>query len=188
MGRPKALLTDSRGRTFLARLVRTFRAGGCDVVVVVVGRHARTIAAQLPAEALLALNAGWEEGMLSSARVGLRAALATGAEVILLQPVDQPLVSSRDVESVLAAARASGAAVASHRGERGHPLGLDAETAHRVVQARGATLRGVVARHAPAAREVACSVGAIRGANTPAEARALFRVRPAPRRSRRPSR
>ncbi|MGC4115739.1 MAG: NTP transferase domain-containing protein [Myxococcales bacterium] len=179
MGRPKALLRDESGRTFLERVVGTLRAGGCRAVIVVGGRHVRGIAQELPEGALLVRNARWEEGQLSSAQAGLRAALELGASVAVVHLVDQPLVRPADVANVLASmAEGADLAIATHRREQGHPIALSAKAAGRVVRSRAEHLRAALEKAAPQRAIVdGCSKGCVRGANTPAELRALVRGR-----------
>lgn len=176
MGRPKALL-KSAGRTFLERIVRTLERGGCRAVVVVTGRHVAEIAPHLPDGALLVHNSAWERGQLSSAQVGLRAALAFEPCRVLLHLVDQPLIRPTDVSRLLAALARFDLAIASHHGEEGHPVALTSVVARRVVRGRGDSLREVLARMAPRRTVVeGCSAGCVRGANTPGELRALVRT------------
>lgn len=178
MGRPKALLRDDRGRTFLESVVRALRGGGCDAVVVVGGCHVGEIAGALPEGALLVHNPDWEQGQLSSARLGLCSALLFQPARLVLHVVDQPLLQAADVRRVLAGLARQDLAVACHQGETGHPIALSAAAAARVVSVRGATLREVLEQAAPRRREVSgCSAGCVRGANTPAELRALVRGR-----------
>jgi CTP:molybdopterin cytidylyltransferase MocA len=179
MGTPKALLRDSRGRTFLAALVDVLRAGGCDSVLVVVGCHAAQIAAALPEGALLVRNPAWEQGQLSSAQAGLRAALALNPRRVVLHLIDQPLARASDVVRVLKALNRRDLAVAVHRGEPGHPVALSASAAARVAAAGGGSLREVLDRVARSRVLVAgCSAGCVRGANTPGELdRLLARAR-----------
>ncbi|MGI5861800.1 MAG: nucleotidyltransferase family protein [Myxococcales bacterium] len=173
MGRPKALLEDERGQAFLARLTRTLLAGGCDALIVVAGKHVREIAANLPEKALLALNPDWEQGQLSSAKVGLRAALRLEPARIVLHLVDQPLVLATDVRRVLSAG--SDVAVAGWNGEPGHPIALSPKVAKAIVSDRASlTLRDALARHFRVTTLVECSPGCLRGANTPAELEELL--------------
>jgi len=178
VGTPKALLRDARGKSFLARSVKTLRKGGCDAVLVVAGRHVKEIAAALPEGALLVFNAGWERGQLSSASAGLRAALLLGAQRIVLHLVDQPIATGGDVARVLRALERGDLAVATHRGEPGHPIALSGRTARRVLEVRAESLREALAR--ASRRQVAaagCSWGCVQGANTPGELRRLLRGR-----------
>lgn len=177
MGSPKALLLDDRGRTFLARLARTLRAGGCEVVLAVAGCHVAEIAPALPPGVLLAFNPDWTVGQLSSARVGLRAAVELRPSRVLLHPVDQPLIRPADVRAVLAAEE-SDVAVAAWRGETGHPICLSPLAAAAIASdRRSATLRDALARHAPRVAMVEGSRGCVRGANTPEELAALLAAR-----------
>lgn len=178
MATPKALLRDRRGRTFLERLASTLTRGGCDAVLVVVGRHAAEIAAELPAGVMLVRNPRWERGQLSSARVGISQALTLGARRILIHPIDQPLIKPADVRAVLAALERSPCAVAAFRGTPGHPLGLTHAAAQRLVlNRRAASLRDAVAKSLPSPRLVAASEGTVRGANSPEELEALLQTR-----------
>ena len=174
MGSPKALLSLTKSETFLSRLVETLTDGGCSIVIVVAGRHVREIAAQLPEGALLARNAGWARGQLSSASVGISAALRMGAGAVLLHPVDQPLITVRDVKKLRVALGRGGAVVAAHAGATGHPLLLRAGLARRIAaDGKSETLRAAVERVVQPER-VACSAGCLRGANDPSELRALL--------------
>ena len=176
MGRPKALLRDRKGRTFLDRLVRTLRDGGCEQVIVVAGRHVARIAQELPAGALLVRNVRWERGQLSSAAVGLRAALAFAPSGIVLHLIDQPLIEASDVARVIAALDSSELAIATCSGVQGHPLAMTVPIAERVSISRAATLRAALARSARRRVVVeGCSAGCVQGANTPAELRDLLR-------------
>jgi CTP:molybdopterin cytidylyltransferase MocA len=174
MGRPKPLLRDESGRTFLAKLVRTLEQGGCDAVIVVGGKHVSEIAQELPAGALLVFNRGWKAGQLSSAKAGLEAALKLGAARVILHPIDIPLVTRGDVARILTALSEFDLAVASHRGNTGHPVALNAATAIQVVRERASSLRVALSRSAPRRVEVPCSSGCLRGANTPKELKLLF--------------
>ena len=113
--------------TFLSRVCRLFARPGITAVVAVVGAEAARVraAAGIPAEAKVAVNERWREGMLTSVWVGLDAAEALGAEAVLLHPVDNPLVAPATIDAVVAAlARGAEIAVPSHAGRRGHPAGF----------------------------------------------------------------
>ncbi len=175
MRRPKALLRDPSGATWLARVAQSLRRGGCQAVVVVAGKHAREIAALLPEGALLLVNSDWRRGQLSSAQTGLQAAAALGAQRVVMHPVDQPLLRPSDVRAVLAAARGRRLAIASFEGEPGHPVAMTGEVAARVVSDRSSqTLRESLAKGSSGRTLVPASQGCLLGANTPAEARGLF--------------
>lgn len=186
MGSPKALV-KSRGQSFLVRGVRALWSV-CDKVVVVLGADGERVceAAGKEFEGLVergmlapdlrggprdrtgelevrfAFNERWQEGMLSSARVGLRAALKLRSRGVLLQPVDHPDVKPATVQALGAmldeALGAFGgrnhsgfayALVPRHRGHRGHPVALSAGLAAAVVRDRRARdLSDGIRRHA----------------------------------------
>ena len=130
MGGPKALLPVGEG-TFLSRACRLFARPGIGSVVAVLGAEAERVraAAGIPAEATVAVNPRWREGMLSSVWAGLDAAEALGADAVLLHPVDNPFVAPATIDAVVAAL-AGGAeiAVPSHAGRRGHPAAFARST------------------------------------------------------------
>ncbi len=152
MGTPKALLEAARGLTFLARLARTFERAGLAPLVVV-GAHAAQIRAAHPGVPSV-LNAGWADGQLSSVRVGLRAALAQGAQRILIHPVDAPLLRPATAARVLAALASAPAAVAHFKGKPGHPLALRASAARAVLGLAVTTLEQAAATLEPQAISV----------------------------------
>ena len=186
MGSPKAL-AKSRGQSFLVRGVRALWSV-CDTVVVVLGADGERICDEvgleferLVAKGLLApeahrgarkrghelevrfaFNKQWERGMLSSARVGLAAALKHRPSGVLIQPVDHPEVKSETVVALGAmldealgafpGKQASGfayALVPRHRGRRGHPVALSSALAALVARDKKATdLSDGIRRHA----------------------------------------
>ena len=92
-------------------------------------------------------NRAWSGGMLSSARVGLAAALKARPAAVLVLPVDHPEVRGETVEQlsammsqVLSSFEGNGARqfpyalVPRYRGKRGHPLVLSAALARLVVK------------------------------------------------------
>jgi molybdenum cofactor cytidylyltransferase len=126
MGSPKALLV-LEGETFLARLVRELRAGGCEEVVVVTGPTTETDSAGIADEATvagarLAVNPDRDSPQVESLRAALRA-LPAGTAAVVVTPVDAPRASRKTVAMLLEAWR-SGASVAipTFEGRRGHPV------------------------------------------------------------------
>jgi CTP:molybdopterin cytidylyltransferase MocA len=175
MGRDKALLRN-RGASYLVHGVRVLWSA-CDSVVIVLGAHAARVrsAAEEEFAALVARgrldgdlhaarrhgsraleahfveNTRWRDGMLSSARVGLRAALALAPSAVLVLPVDHPELEAVTVASLanvllgaMAACRPRElksfryALVPRHRGRRGHPLVMTPALAHDVLRDREA--------------------------------------------------
>ncbi|MDN3294023.1 nucleotidyltransferase family protein [Streptomyces ficellus] len=142
-GRPKALL-EHRGRPLVEHAVGVLRAGGCQVVHVVLGAAAGSVRerASLPG-CVLVDNPGWEEGMGSSLRAGLASLNGTGADAAVVSLVDQPGIGAEAVGRVVAAYRSRSSLVAAaYAGKRGHPvlLGADrwADVAARAEGDRGA--------------------------------------------------
>ncbi|SHM98639.1 nucleotidyltransferase family protein [Cryptosporangium aurantiacum] len=119
-GRPKALV-EYQGERFVDRAVRLLRDGGCDSVLVVAGAAPLTVDG-----ATVVDNPGWDEGMGSSVRVGLTAASA--ADAVVLVPVDTPFLGPDAVQRLISAYRDGASVVAAtYRGTRGHPVLIAAQ-------------------------------------------------------------
>ncbi len=186
MGSPKALV-KSRGQSFLVRGVRALWSV-CDTVVVVLGADGERVCDEvgqefetLVAKGMLApdlksggrkrrgelevrfaFNKKWEQGMLSSARVGLAAALQHRPRGVLVQPVDHPEVKPETVRALggmldealgaFGGKQAGGfayALVPRHRGRRGHPVAMSAALAALIARDRTARdLSDGIRRHA----------------------------------------
>jgi len=188
MGRDKALVRRS-GQTFTAHGLHHLWTA-CDAVVIVLGSHAprirgaiegefarlvatRTLRRDLAAarrhgaralEARFVVNLAWKRGMLSSVRVGLRAALRFRPESVLILPVDHPRIQPRTVralaETMRQALGAFGgrggkasafayALVPRYRRRRGHPVVLSPALARAVAGDVGAAdLSDAVRRNA----------------------------------------
>ena len=140
------------------------------------GRHAL--------ELRFVVNARWARGMLGSARVGLKRALALEPAAVLVLPVDHPDVHPKTVralaEAMEQALGAYGARRAARggfayaviprvRGRRGHPIALSPALARRVVADAGAeTLSDAVRRRArPVGYFDTRDPGVVRNRNTP---------------------
>lgn len=130
MGEPKALLSAG-DETFLQRVVRAMKEGGCAYVVVVTARlddeTARAIAEEAAAlDAGIAVNPAARSEQADSLRVGLRS-LPPQAVAAVVAPVDVPDVSGALVRAVIEAHRRTGAPIAlpARGGRRGHPVLFD---------------------------------------------------------------
>lgn len=123
MGRDKAAL-PYRGSTFLNHLIGLL-APRTDPLVVVLGHHAEAIRRTIqPTPGLtVAVNAGFEQGMLSSLQTGIRA-LPAGTEAALFTLVDLPAVSAETVDRLIEAFAGGSQLLAIPRcaGRRGHPV------------------------------------------------------------------
>lgn len=157
MGRAKPMLgvDDS---TFIARVVRVLRAGGCRDVVAVVSPDDDRVGSAAAAEGARVVanpSAGGEQ--IDSLRLGLRS-LQAGARGVVLLPVDHPLVQHETVGALIAAFGRNGAPVvrASHRSRPGHPTLFSAAVFEELLEGElpdGA--RSVIAAHETAVEDVA---------------------------------
>lgn len=176
MGAPKTLVRQG-GDTFLAHGIRHLW-GACNEVVVVLGPKAKEVRGQVEGEFERLLRAGrlhqdlrkadrhgaaglevrfavneeWKQGMFSSVRLGLRHALRTKPEGVLVLPVDHPAVKSRTVHDLAVVMRLaldacrtpaererfSYALVPRYKRLRGHPVALSRSLAQSVVRDAGA--------------------------------------------------
>ena len=164
MGRPKALVHDADGRSWLGRSVEVLLAGGCDDVVVVLGAAAPTARTLLPEDlAALAVDVveaeAWAEGLSASLRAGLTRLGEgdAGAAVVLL--VDLPDLVPDVVARLLPLAAPDTLARAAYAGEPGHPVVLGRE--HWVGVAESAAgdhgARPYLRAHAEQVRLVECA-------------------------------
>lgn len=205
MKSPKPLVRW-KGHSFLVHGTRALWAS-CDVVVAVLGSSGNTVRTALEKEftelvesgALTAdlhearrkgarglelrfeTNAKWKQGMLSSAKVGLAAALKLKPASIAVLPVDHPEVSGETVEALTAmmadalkAFKADTPAfpyalVPRFKGHRGHPLVLSPALARAIVRDKVAVDLGDAVRRS--ARLVGFvdvrDGGVVRNRNTP---------------------
>lgn len=122
MGRPKALVHDPDGTSWLARSVEVLREAGCAEVVVVLGAGADDARALVPSGVRVVVADDWADGMAASLRQGL-SVLGEG-DLAVVTLVDLPDVTSEVVRRVLAAAGPTSLVRASYDGVPGHPVVL----------------------------------------------------------------
>lgn len=128
MGRPKALVHDEDGASWLVGSLRALRAGGCDPVVVVLGAAAERARPLAGGADLVVVAEDWAAGMAASLRTGLAALAGTDAQAGLVSLVDLPDVGPAVVARLLAAATGPGAlARAAYDAVPGHPVLLGRE-------------------------------------------------------------
>jgi molybdenum cofactor cytidylyltransferase len=137
MGVPKALLRYAGEESFLSHLAATFQEAGCEVLAVVGAEAERVQAAHPSIRAVV--NPYWPEGQLSSVHAGLKAALASGADLVVIHPVDMPDLRAETVSRLCAAVAGEGSAPI-YDGQRGHPLVLTAAGAREVLKTESETL------------------------------------------------
>jgi CTP:molybdopterin cytidylyltransferase MocA len=124
MGRPKALMRDPDGTSWLRRTVGVLREGGCEAITVVLGADAGKATAYLEDTGVgVVVAEDWSEGMGASLRAGLRAVAGSDAVAAVVMLVDLPDVTAEVVRQV--ATWVTGPeqlARASYAGRPGHPV------------------------------------------------------------------
>jgi CTP:molybdopterin cytidylyltransferase MocA len=123
-GMPKALL-ERDGQLLVERGAALLREGGCDPVTVVLGAAATEIRERADLSTMdVVVNEDWAQGMGSSLRAGLGALGAAPSDVVaaLVLLVDLPGMTAAAVRRVATHAAHEALAVATYRGERGHPV------------------------------------------------------------------
>ena len=122
MGRPKALMHDPDGISWLLRACAALDLGGCERITVVLGAgadEARELLSDIPVDVIGAPD--WASGMSASLRAGL--GFLVDGEAALLHLVDLPDVGPDVVARVLAAGSGrDGLARAAYDGMPGHPV------------------------------------------------------------------
>jgi CTP:molybdopterin cytidylyltransferase MocA len=123
MGRPKALVRDADGTSWLVSAVAALADGGCDAVTVVLGAAADEARALVPEGVAVVEATDWAEGMGASLRAGL-AAVPPDADAVLVSLVDLPDVDATVVARVLDGAGSTAAVLAraAYAGVPGHPV------------------------------------------------------------------
>lgn len=126
LGRPKQLLCLG-GQTLLRRAARTALDSNCDAVIVVLGAQVERLRAEvedLPIR--IVHNAHWMEGIASSLRAGVQAAIESEAESVLIALADQPLVTAAHLNALIALRRKGAPVVATaYAGTVGVPALFD---------------------------------------------------------------
>ena len=181
MGRDKGLLPLPGGGTFLSRLARSLREGGCTEVVAVVGVAVDAFRAAVEREGLpvrLVRNPDPSRGQLSSLHEALDDLAPLVPRAIVMVPVDLPLVAPATVRAVIDAWERGGAPVVrpSRLGRHGHPVLFDARILPELRAADlSAGARVVVRAHAAESCDVEVDdPGAFEDIDTPEDYRRVF--------------
>ena len=126
MGRPKALVRDADGASWLQRAVEVLLDGGCNGVTVVLGAGADEAVSLLDGLGVdVVIAHHWDEGMSASLRSGLESLLGSDAEAAVVSLVDLPDLTAAVVRRVLSEREGDEAlARASYHGRPGHPVVL----------------------------------------------------------------
>lgn len=101
LGRPKQLLPVAE-TTMIAHVLQALRNTSVHEVVVVLGHVAEQIAQYIPPWCRIVVNTEWRAGISSSIRAGLEA-VDDAASSALFVPVDQPRLTSTQIEHILRA-------------------------------------------------------------------------------------
>ena len=151
LGQPKQLL-QINGESLIRRAARTVLDARIERVLILVGRDASAIEAELsdfPVE--IVVNCDWRDGMAPS----VRAAVATAADsshgdALLLTPCDLPLLSSEHLRALIEKYQSENAPIVASRYNQtlGAPLVIARELWPELAQLRGDVgARRVVMRH-----------------------------------------
>ena len=103
LGHPKQLLLID-GEPMLQRAIRVAREAGASPVFVVIGAHRELIESNVDfVNASIVVNDGWQEGLASSIRAGVRAAEqhAPEASGLLLMICDQPRLTPEHLRKMI---------------------------------------------------------------------------------------
>jgi len=154
--RPKQLLVLD-GEVLVRRVARTALGSRLAEVLVVVGYEAGAVRRALAGlEVAVIESPEHARGQSSSVRAGLRC-VASRASAAMFIPADQPLVSARLIDRLIAAYGTSGKriAVPTWAGRRGAPVVFDRSLFHELEALRGDTGgRAVLPRYAESIIEV----------------------------------
>lgn len=102
LGSPKQLLIFE-GDSLINRIIKTIHTAVSFPIHLVLGASADTIQAQLPAIDLnVVMNQDWKEGMASSIRIGLTAAMnqQPNLEGVVIVVCDQPYLNTNTITSL----------------------------------------------------------------------------------------
>ncbi|MCP4899319.1 MAG: NTP transferase domain-containing protein [bacterium] len=163
-GGPKAWAQLPDGRTFLQACSSALVTAGVSPILATLPPGSSA-----PGIAELETLALPEDGldMFASLRLGLERLLSLGDwQMVVMNPVDHPLVSSLTIQALISAE--APAAIATVHGKHGHPICIARSTAENVVSNpdSGPTLRHVL-RRAGAIDVAVEDFGAISNCNTP---------------------
>lgn len=124
MGRPKALVRDVDGTSWLQRSVEVLFSGGCGGVTVVLGAEADEAVSLLDGLGVdVVLAHEWATGMSASLRSGLESLRGSDVEAAVVSLVDLPDLTAAVVRRVLSEREGDEAlARASYHGRPGHPV------------------------------------------------------------------
>lgn len=119
LGEPKQRI-KLNGETLVQRAVRIATEASCEPVVVVLGANAELVREDTDGtSAVIVENPDWAQGIASSIRAGVRAAIDSHCDGVLLIACDQPAASAAHLRELMAAS--SDAVASAYAGRRGIP-------------------------------------------------------------------
>ena len=159
------LLTVVEGGTLVGWAIAAALDAGLDEVVVVGG--AADLRAVVPTSVTLLHNDDWPRGQATSLRVGLDWCGARGHQSAVIGLGDTPGITA-EAWRMVANAPKGPIVFATYRGERAHPVRLDAEIWSMLPSDGDEGARSVARRYPELVREVAC-VGVPADIDTPGD-------------------
>lgn len=123
MGTSKALLRLGE-KTFVRHILDLYASSDVDHIVVVTAPQATEIERELAgSRATIVVNRDYRDGQLTSIVAGIDTAQALNSDAVLVHPVDHPLVSTKLINSLVAAYHPPEhlVVIPVFEGKRGHP-------------------------------------------------------------------
>jgi len=159
------LLLPLAGKTVIECTVDAILGAKVDDVIVVLGHDAATIRNSLSGKKIrFTFNPNYRRGMASSIQAGL-AALAPQTEAVLIALADQPLVSSTEINFLIASfsrATEKSIGVPTFKGQRGNPVIFDWRYREEMLALQGDVGgKSILARHPEQVLEIAMPAGNI---------------------------
>ncbi|EEN89943.1 hypothetical protein RHOER0001_3105 [Rhodococcus erythropolis SK121] len=125
MGKPKALVTNTEGQSWLHHGVTTLQSAGLSPVIVVLGAQAEDALELLPTTDVIVVISDWQHGMSASLRCGLEAAMRIDdADAAAISLVDVPDLNADTVTRIVGHSSPSRNILrrAVFHGRPGHPV------------------------------------------------------------------
>ncbi len=143
------------GRTPLQMLAESFSIAGIEDIFVVVGHNADMIREYIEKDLAdkdlnIVLNENYADGMFTSVKAGVRAAMKNGNECVLMTPVDIPLIPPYVIKVALKAHEEAPGyfTVPCFNGKKGHPLCIPDEYFEEILESSGENgLKSVTSQH-----------------------------------------
>jgi molybdenum cofactor cytidylyltransferase len=120
LGRPKQLVHWA-GEKLLERAVRIASEAGCTPVIVL-GDAASEISSACDLQpSQVIINPAWQEGMGSSIRTGMQAAITLNAEAVVIMTCDQPAVTPAHLHLLMDTGAGLQSVASAYAGRKGVP-------------------------------------------------------------------